>query len=179
MTDVMSPDKAKEQMNEGLIRKAFELRAKYNMINSATINLDQLAVHPMNRSGTYPNGGAVQTLGLEILRGGFSRDVAYHDGVAVQEVPPDMRSLAKDPRIRSYPDGRYMDYVTYNRDKTSIVPQLRNCFSTLSTGQYGTLAHSHLLLVLLSLAHGGEWNLDQVKPDNIKKCNDNFRREIV
>ena len=36
-------------------------------------------------------------------------------------------------------------------------PQLRTCFSDGSDTMYGTLSHSHLLLVLLSMKTGASW----------------------
>ena len=36
-------------------------------------------------------------------------------------------------------------------------PQLRTCFSDSSDTMYGTLSHSHLLLVLLSMKTGASW----------------------
>ena len=39
-------------------------------------------------------------------------------------------------------------------------PFLSTCFTPQSDAMYGTLSHSHLLLVLLTFLNGGQWKVD-------------------
>ena len=70
----------------GLIRRAMAWRVKYR-VASRRIPIASLGVHPMNRGGVYPQPEVVKGLALEILRLGFNRAEADHEGVCVEEVP--------------------------------------------------------------------------------------------
>ena len=104
----------------------------------------------------------MQTLGTSLLRLGFSEEVANAEGVVVEEVPgPKQVDMPKHPRIPRGEHGRYLPYIDYNLQSARACPQLRACFAKGHQGAYGILAHSHLLLVLLALSGGAEWQLPE------------------
>ena len=162
----MGEPSAEAELEGGLIRKAFALRVKYRKGEKIKIPLTSLVVHPRNRSGAFPNGAAVQTLGCKILRTGFNQEVANQEGVCIQEIPgPDQTGFQTDGLVALTSDKKYMTYQAYNLNAVAGVPQLRSCFSTAHSGQFGTISHSHLLLVLLSLKNNAVWDLDGMPAD--------------
>ena len=133
-------------MDHGLVRKAAAFRAKYRVSNK-TISLCRMAVHPQNRGGVYPQPDTVRNLGLNIMAKGFSQREANHEGVCVEEMPYSERTK------HSRSDGSsYEPYADYNMRQCDH-PYLEKCFSTSQDIMFGTLSHSHLLLVLLSWAN--------------------------
>ena len=144
------------------------------MSNRELLALKALVVHPMNRAGVFPNGGAVQTLGCNILLGGFSSENANAEGVVVQEVPgPEQMDMPDHPGILRGPEGKYLPYMNHNVRSTKHVPQLRTCFDAVHQGAYGTLSHSHLLLVLLALRSAATWDLgEEEKYKGLKQYQD-------
>ena len=52
-------------------------------------------------------------------------------------------------------------FLHYNKQKCEGQLALQKCFGTESNVSYGTLSHSHLLLVLLSWIGGATWELDE------------------
>ena len=143
MSDKLSNDEL-----HGIIKKAMALRVKYRVENrKKTLPLALLGVHPKNRSGVYPNADRVESLGISLLRDGFNVDEANHEGVCVQEVP-----MSERPAVA----GRY-NYLGWNRGCCTD-PRLEVCFKDQDTA-YGTLSHSHLLLILLSFVNGAKWNV--------------------
>ena len=140
-------------MDHGLIRKAAAIRAKYRVSNE-TISPCRMAVHPQNRGGVYPQPDTVRNLGLNIMAKGFSQREANHEGVCVEEMPYSERTK------HSRSDGSaYEPYADYNMRQRAH-RYLDTCFSTSQDIMFGTLSHSHLLLVLLSWANGAEWTLE-------------------
>ena len=146
------------QLQEGQIKQAFAVRVKYQVGTGKTkLPLKSLVVHPMNRSGVYPNGGAVQHLGCQLMRLGFVEEIANCEGVVMQEVPgPEQFDMPASPFVLRGADGKYLPYLDHNRKQCENVPQLRRCFPVDHTGPYGTLSRSRLLLILLSLSNGGQ-----------------------
>ena len=53
----------------------------------------------------------------------------------------------------------YEPYADYNMRQCDH-QYVEKCFSTSQDIMFGTLSHSHLLLVLLSWANGAEWTLE-------------------
>ena len=106
-------------------------------------------VHPQNRGGIYPQPDTVRNLGLKIIRKGFNQSEANHEGVCVEDMPLPRSSSASvvEP---------YADYNLRQCDHQF----LEKCFSLINDIMYGTLSHSHLLLVLLSWANGAEWKIE-------------------
>ena len=111
-------------------------------------------MHPKNRGGVYPQPGIVRTLGLNIMIKGFNKSEANHEGVSVEEIPCSER--AAHSRSDGSPYEPYGDYNIRQCDHKYLV----ECFSQLHDIMYGTLSHSHLLLVLLSWLNGAEWKID-------------------
>ena len=95
----------------------------------------------------------VECLGLDLLKDGVSTDEADHEGVCVQEVPKSQQK--NDPAVAGKPYVTYHDYNKANCADT----RLEVCFRDQPDTQYGTLSHSHLLLVLLSFLHGAAWKV--------------------
>ena len=120
-------------------------RVKYRVDGGKRqMSLSLLGVHPRNRGGVYPSPETVQNLALALLETGFSVDEANHEGVCVQEVPPEHRVDA------------YQTYKAFNLAHCDNVVQVA-CFSADSDTLYGTLSHSHLLLGLLAMGNGAQW----------------------
>ena len=142
-------------MDAGLVRKAMAFRVKYRLDGKKrVIALSRLGVHPQNRGGMYPQPDTVRNLGLKIITKGFNQSEANHEGVCVEEIPYSER--AKHKRSDGLPYETYADYNIRQCDHLF----LDKCFSHLNDIMYGTLSHSHLLLVLLSWLNGAEWKID-------------------
>ena len=140
-------------MDIGLVRQAMAFRVKYRVAKKV-LSLYRLVVHPQNRGGMYPQPDTVRNLGLKILSKGFNQSEANHEGVCVEEIPYSER--ANHTRSDGLPYETYADYNIRQCDHLF----LDKCFSYLNDIMYGTLSHSHLLLVLLSWANGAEWKLE-------------------
>jgi len=122
----------------GPIRKAMALRVKYRVLTETgqikrRLPLRLLGVHPENRWGVYPQGDVVKNLGVQLALKGFSQEEADHQGVCVQELPNSAVAAS---------------FLHYNKQKREGQLGLQKCFGTESNVSYGTLSHSHLLLVL-------------------------------
>ena len=141
-------------MDDGLVRKAMAFRVNYRVSDKKTISLSRLGVHPQNRGGMYPQPDVVRNLGLKIITKGFNQSEANHEGVSVEEMPYCER--AKHSRSDGLPYEPYADYNIRQCDHLF----LDKCFSHIHDSMYGTLSHSHLLLVLLSLANGADWKVE-------------------
>ena len=147
-------------LDMGLVRAAMAFRVKYRISGERKhISLPRLGVHPMNRGGVYPQPDTVRNLGLELLNTGFNENEANHEGVCVEEVPFRERSAATADGSAAVA-APYESYADFNR-KNACHPFLSACFSDQSDVMYGTLSHSHLLLVLLNFANGGHWKVDE------------------
>ena len=143
-------------MDMGLVRKAMAFRVKYRVsLSKKRIALARLGVHPHNRGGMYPQPDIVRNLGLNIMATGFNGSEADHEGVCVEEVPFRERSSANG-RSSGLPDASYAEYNLLQCDHLF----LEKCFSLINDIMYGTLSHSHLLLVLLAWANGAEWKVE-------------------
>ena len=141
----------------GLVRRALLLRAKYRVQSEKlTIPLSILAVHPSNRAGVYPMEDTVINLGLGILLSGFSVDEANHEGVCVQEVPAEEQG-----KVQVSTNDWCETYLAYNMRKTAAVAALQTVFSKAHSVAYGTLSHSHLLLILLAMSKGARWPIQE------------------
>lgn len=136
----------------GLVRRATLLRAKYRIQREKILcPLTILGVHPLNRAGVYPMGDTVVNLGLKILLGGFSAEEANHEGVCVQELPAP----------EQVKDSNYETYEAYNKRKCAAVAAYQTCFAKTHGVAYGTLSHSHLLLVLNAMTTGAKWAIPE------------------
>ena len=69
---------------DGLVTQAKNLIEKYK-IETRWVPLDNIAVHPGNRGGVYPNGTRVEGLMTDLLRIGLDAEEANHNGVAVMD----------------------------------------------------------------------------------------------
>ena len=97
----------------------------------------------------YPQPDTVRNLGLNIMATGFNGSEADHEALCVEEVPFRERSssIGRSSGLR---DESYADYNLRQCDHQF----LEKCFSLINDIMYGTLSHSHLLLVLLSWLNG-------------------------
>jgi hypothetical protein len=150
----------------GVIRKAMALRVKYRINdalskNPRRIQTTQLGVHHVNRGGVYPQFDVVRGLGDNLLNWGFCQEEADHLGVCVQEIPITERA----PAVAGAQP--YETFTCYNR-RQSLGSHLKNCFKDGEQISYGTLSHSHLMLVLRSIAGGARWDLQYA--DGTPKC---------
>ena len=136
----------------GLMRQAMAYRVKYRT-GKKRIPLNLLGVHTQNRGGVYPQPETVQNLALKLLDGGFSSEEAHHEGVCVQEVPLEHRGPIFAWRA-------YESYKEFNL-RNAQSPILWSCFDEAGDIVYGTLSHSHLLMVLLCFQTGAQWNMPE------------------
>ena len=147
-------------MDMGLVRKAMAFRVKYRVSSGKErMPLARLGVHPQTRGGMYPQPDAVRNLGVHIMATGFNGSESDHEGVCVEDMPLPRSSSASvvEP---------YEDYNLRQCDHQF----LKKCFSILNCILYGTLSHSHLLLVLLAWANGADWNVED-EPNLCKLLN--------
>ena len=84
-------------MEHGLIQKAMAFRVNYRRDQGSPKSkqpLRSMDVHALNRGSpeVYPNGDDVKTLGLQLIKSTFDYAEASHNGVAVEEVPAEVRS---------------------------------------------------------------------------------------
>ena len=127
-------------------RKHHKVGAKWRP--KLRIAIRTLAVHAKNRAGVYPNGDTCKGLSKWILFEGFSREEADHAGVCVENIPKDLQS----EQVR--------DLREWNKEKVAGVVELSTCFDDREI-LFGTLSHSHLVLVLLCWMTGAPWHLKQ------------------
>ena len=88
------------------------------------------------------------------MSSGFNQSEASHEGVNVEEVP--FCERADYSRSSGSP---YVPCSDYNIGQCDHV-FLQNCFLKALNIMYGTLSHSHILLVLLSWLTGAEWKVE-------------------
>ena len=144
---------------ERQVAKALSLRARYKLPGAdgtQVIPLNLLGVHPENRDGTYPPAPRVQDLMCRILLSGFSKHEADHEGVCVQDLPPEQHAAFQQKWNRPYTTLR-----AYNVSKVQTVEPLRPAFNDASPVSFGTLSHSTLSLGLLCLRNGARWSLPE------------------
>ena len=120
-----------------LIKKSACLRVKYRIGNIATLMpLQCLGIHQRNRSGVFPQYQRSQSLMTNIFGAGFSKETAWHQGVCVEEVPPEHQ-----------PTG-YVNLHTWNKECCSRHPDLEGFLRNPDHVTHGTLSRSHLTLIL-------------------------------
>ena len=79
-----------QEEDVGNMSQAMAWRVKYRKFGDngkykVRLPLVVLAVHPKNRGGAYPQGGALKTLGIGFARNGFSAEEADHMGIVVED----------------------------------------------------------------------------------------------
>ena len=124
------------------------MRDDNNEIVYKTIPILECGVHPQNRSNFYTQGTTVVGLGNTILNQGFSCDVANENGVAVQEVPWNMRR-----------DG-YQSILEYNLSESKKDPKLNGLYGEHDDVRYGLVGHNHLLQVCRGFLKGMMWPME-------------------
>ncbi len=138
-----APKAPPKDEDTGMMRRAMAMRVKDRKLNEdgvveKRILLQRLGVHPKNRGGVYPQRDVVKRLLLALAKESYQREEADHNGVCVEEVP------------RGQADGKETKeaYLAYNRSRCGGSGFLEPCFGEHEDIMYGTLSHSHLLLVL-------------------------------
>ncbi len=121
----------------------------------------------MNRGGVHPQPDTVQNLGLKLLEVGFGEDEANHEGVCVREAHDEARR-----RDLVASDKSYETYTQFNITNCQH-SALSTCFMPGGVDvKYGTLSHSHLLLVLLCLSTQAERKM----PEKVQSTSTQLRR---
>ena len=176
MADSKMADKEPSQVDYSQIQKGMALRVKYRLHPSnpkRKMMLSNLGIHMMNRGlhDIYPNGDDVRALGLRLIPG-FDYAEANHNGVAVEEIPASVQSkgiiIFRDPVTKE----AYESIGEYNYKHCSGSEYLGTCFDKIEARLVlaGTLSHSHLLLVLLSVRSKAKWKTyDEAKEDGTFK----------
>ena len=96
----------------------------------------------------------------DIARWGADQDEADHNGVVVEEVPASERDNYKHLSLPTY--------TKYNQDQTAGKECLKTGFVNIES-LYGTLSHSHLLIVLLCWKTRAHWDWKD-KDDTTRFC---------
>jgi len=156
--------KADAAPNHSTVQAGMAWRVKYRIDPEnpkRRFSLRSLGVQYMNR-GTpevYPNGQDVRALGLTTIKVHFDYAEANHNGVAVEEIPPAVQAARDfcDPWSKK----KYEGLGAYNLRMCDGAEYLCNIFTQDGARQIvaGTLSHSHLLLVLLCILTGAQWNV--------------------
>ena len=147
-------------LKKGQIELSNAVRSKYRLPGSdgfAMFPLELFAPHLFNRSGLFPAGSRVVSLLCEILLKGFNVREANHEGVVVQELPPEFHGIFLQKY--GYP---YLSYRDNAVEKTQSIASLRMAFSKNSVCVLGTLSHSTLIVGLLCLSKGAVWEIPEV-----------------
>ena len=119
---------------DGLVTQAKNLIEKYK-IETRWVPLDNMAVHPGNRGGVYPNGTRVEGLMTDLLRIGLDADEASHNGYAVMDFAEEARP------------ANYETFKQFNLRQCATSRELSNCFDgQRDICRYGLLSHNHLFL---------------------------------
>lgn len=147
----------------GKLQAAMAFRVKYRLDAvrpKRRIAMRSFAPHLMNRGGheVYPNPIDVRALGLKLIQN-FDYAEANHNGVAVEEIPPEVRATHgfKDP----WTGGVYEGIGPYNDRNCrghEIYAGVFNADLARSV-IFGALSHSHLALVLLCIMVGAKWSV--------------------
>ncbi len=160
---------AQSTISPGQIAEALALRDKYRLKGQdgyLRIPMKLLAVHRENRSGLCPSPARVIGLLCSILLSGFNTKEANHEGVVVQELPPEQHEA-----FRQKWGICYKTFREYNIAKVGSVSALRPAFTETITCQFGTLSHSTLVVGLLCLWNGAVWDLfEEHKGKGWKQC---------
>jgi uncharacterized protein YdhG (YjbR/CyaY superfamily) len=119
-----------------LIKRAACMRTKYRLGNSTMMPLQCLGIHQKNRSGVFPQWQRSQGLMTKIFSGGFCKETAWHQGVCVEEIPPEEQPTD------------YVNLHTWNKECSSRHPQLEGFLRNPDHVTHGTLSRSHLTLIL-------------------------------
>ena len=132
---------------QGKSQKRWPIRDKYRLKGQdgyLRIPLKLLAVHRENRSGLFPSPARVIGLLCIILISGFNTKDANHEGVVVQDLPPEQHEA-----FRQKWGICYKTFREYNIAKVGSVSALRPAFTETITCQFGTLSHSTLVVGLV------------------------------
>jgi hypothetical protein len=152
----------------GNVVMAMAWRVKYRVMDAhgsvlqRFIPIMSLGPHMMNRGGVYPSGIRCKSLNVEVLTKGFAKEECNHTGVCVEERPAEEVT------------GRPHDYVSlraFNKSKSYKDELLVTCFQTgWDDVRYGTLAHTHILLVLRAWLTRAKWGLEDDIETGLKFC---------
>ena len=138
-----------ENEHSGLVRQAKALRDKYSTGPKVQIGIDFLGPHPKNRGGQYPSHEAVIELCCKLIKEGFDVDEANHMGVCVSELDSEQQGSAGSPKDDK--TGKYQTYTAYSEEKCAAVAAYKGVFRPGQQVLFGTLSHTHLVMVLRSL----------------------------
>ena len=133
----------------GLVRQAKALRDKYSTGPKMQIVIDFLGPHPKNRGGQYPSHEAVLELCCKLIKEGFDVDEANHMGACVSELDSEQQGSAGSPKDDK--TGKYQTYTAYSEEKCAAVAAYKGVFRPGQQVLFGTLSHTHLVMVLRSL----------------------------
>lgn len=125
-----------EERNETLSKYAGAMRAKYR-VGLTNVSLQSLGVHQRNRSGVFPQAARLEKLMLNIFENGFCKETANHQGVCVQEFPPDEQ-----------PPPGYVNMHAWNVTCSKRHTHLEKLIGDSDRVTHGTLSRSHLTVIL-------------------------------
>ena len=135
---------------QGNIIAAMAWRVKYRITDEDVVQwvpIMSLGVHAKNRGGPYPAGLRCRALCESSVTAGFNKEELNHAGVVVQERP--ISAVAAD----------YVSMGAHNKAKSEGDELLQTCFTQGADVRYGTLSHSHMLLVIRAWMTKAKWNI--------------------
>ena len=132
----------------GLMCKAMAMKVKYRIVHAGgatrkRVPIDMLGVHPKNRGGVYPQPETLKGLLVKLRKWGYNQEEADHQGVSVEEEPPSY--LSAPPKEAKLESDRF---DAWNKAHCAGHAMLKDIFPDNGHVLFGTLSHSHLLLVL-------------------------------
>ena len=169
------------QTKRGNCSAAMAYRAKYRVKEGPAkqyVAIQWLGVHKKNRGGAYPSGLRCRALGLGSLARGFSKEELNHAGVVVQERP--LSEVAAQRAFMNDGANTYQSMSEYNIGKSKADEMLETCFTEgMSEVRFGTLSHSHMMLVLRAWLTKAKWEIPEDKVMKLIFCDDEGRLSLA
>ena len=147
-------NQSKAEPTSGNIVQAMAWRGKYRVDKNGkrTIPILLLGVHKQNRGGPYPAGLRCRSLCESSVTRGFNKEELNHAGVVVEERP-----------LTAVAGANYVSMSEHNKYKSKSDELLATCFNEGADVRYGTLSHSHMLLVLRAWITKAKWDIPENK----------------
>ena len=141
-----------KEVPQGNIVAAMAWRVKYRVSENCNkfVPILWLGVHKQNRGSVYPAGLRCRALGESSVTRGYSKEEVNHAGVVVEERP-----------LAAVAEPGYESMSAYNTTHSKADELLVTCFDDGSDVRYGTLSHSHMLLVLRAWLTKAKWDIPE------------------
>ena len=106
---------------------------------------------------------------MEVVTKGFLKEDCSHVAVCVEERP-----------AAAVADPNHVSFSKYNHDNSMDDALLKTCFGAgFETVRYGTLSHSHLVLVLRAWLTRAQWDVPEDKINVLRFCDNGGRLDLA